>query len=154
MEVNKKLILLILTQPRLVFFLSGPLQAYGFCRVLIMECISLVSCLFSLDWTRASFHAACSELMIHIHKHRTFARMHRSPFACSFSQGRTFRLFPTCPTLPTKRLHAFMQKDRGKRQLLCNVIVSDRPGSNTATVWTWASYWTNLFELQFPLKWA
>ena len=126
MEVNKKLILLILTQPRLVLFLSGPLQAYGFRTVLIMECISLVSCLFSLDWTWASFHVACSELMIHIHKHRTFARMHRSPFACPFSQGRTFRLFPTCPPYP---LNAFMhscRKTEGSGN--CGVIWSCQTG--------------------------
>ena len=49
MEMNKKLILLILTQACLVLFLSGPLQTYGFRTVLIMECISLVSCLFSPD---------------------------------------------------------------------------------------------------------
>ena len=109
MEVKKKLILLILTQARLVLFLSGPLQAYGFRTVLIMECISLVSCLFSLDWTLASFHVACSEPMIRTHKHRTFARVHRSPLACLFSQWRTFRVFPTCPPCP---LNVFMHSCR------------------------------------------
>ena len=99
MEVNKKLILLILTQPFLLF-LSGPLQAYGFLTVLIMECISLVSCLFSLDWTLASFHVACSEPMIRTHKHRTCAGVHRSLLACPFSQWRTLRVFPTCPPCP------------------------------------------------------
>lgn len=67
---------------------------------------------------------------------------------CPFLQWRIFRLLLICPHCSGNAImHSCREKT--KRQILCNVMVADRPGLNNATVWTWASYLTSL-NFNFP----
>lgn len=120
-------------------FLPGPLQE-GFDHGVY----PLVSC-----WTiQAIFRVACSESTIVFTNTEIHMRVQITIFACLFLQWRIFRLLLMCP--PCSR-NAFMYscREKMKRQILCNSMVSDRPGLNNATVCTLASYLTSL-NFNFP----